>query len=543
LANYSWDERFRTTANPSNPASRQDLGSLIYISDNISGQSSSVGANASNLYTKLEIQPEYSLNYRDRDTALHTTGTFGIVPDIPVGGTLSKSGIESKAFILHSGFLEDHLVATYGYREDDVEVWTNNNPPRNDNQSRNITPSKFFLPDSPGYTSSTDSTSWGMVAHVPDEWIESLGGVGLSFHYSTSDNAQIGSARSNLRGESLGPVSGETEEKGFTITFADNRYSIRVNNYKTLQIAEASGLIGNFNQFMGPYLGVYPPVRLTEAINNDLKGQSDIANYANIAGRHFQGSEYVEKAINVTVLPDGESLQRTNPPGLVFPTDLVSEGLEIEAVANITSNWRLMFNISQQEVAASNTAPLLSDFISKTVDPVLDEFGHFPQSGVQLETMRSFTERFGLVAAKTAIAEDGGRKTNEIREWRWNLVTNYEFDNNSKLAGYNVGAAVRWQDEIGIGRPVIDDPELGFIPDLANPIFGPDELQVDAWVGWEKMIGPYFGQDTLLRVQLNVRNLLNEDDLIAVIANPDGTIPVIRIPAERRFELRGTLSY
>ena len=60
---------------------------------------------------------------------------------------------------------------------------------------------------------------------------------------------------------------------------------------------------------------------------------------------------------------------------------------------------------------------------------------------------------------------------------------------------------------------------------------------------WEKMIGPYFGQDTLLRVQLNVRNLLNEDDLIAVIANPDGTIPVIRIPAERRFELRGTLSY
>ena len=43
--------------------------------------------------------------------------------------------------------------------------------------------------------------------------------------------------------------------------------------------------------------------------------------------------------------------------------------------------------------------------------------------------------------------------------------------------------------------PVIDDPELGFIPDLANPIFGPDELQVDAWVGWEKMIGPYFGQD------------------------------------------------
>ena len=78
---------------------------------------------------------------------------------------------------------------------------------------------------------------------------------------------------------------------------------------------------------------------------------------------------------------------------------------------------------------------------------------------------------------------------------------------------------------------------------MANPIFGPTELKVDAWVGWEKMVGPYFGRDTLLRIQLNVRNLLNEDDLIPVVANPDGTIPVIRIPAERRFELRGSLSY
>jgi len=541
LANYSWDERFRTTANPSNPANRQDLGSLIYISGDISGQSSSAGANASNLFTKLEIQPEYSLNYRDRDTALHTTGTFGIVPDVPLGGLLSKNNIESKAFILHSGFLEDHLVATFGYREDDVQVWTNNNPPRTANNSRNITPSEFFLPDSPGFTSSTDSTSWGVVAHVPDEWLESLGGVGLSLHFSKSDNAQIGSARANLRGENLGPVSGETEERGFTISFADNRFSIRVNEYETLQIGEASGLIGNYNQFMGPYLGVYPPVQLERAIEADLLEQADIANYANIAGRHFQGSEYVEST--VTILPDGESLQRVNPPGLVFPTDLLSEGLEIEAVANLTSNWRLMFNISQQEVSATNTAPLLSAFIGDTVDPILDEFGHFPQSDRQVETMRSFTERFGLVAAKTAIAEDGGKKTNEIREWRWNLVTNYAFDNDSRLAGFNVGAAVRWQDEVGIGRPVIDDPELGFVPDLANPIFGPDELQIDAWVGWEKMIGPYFGQDTLLRVQLNVRNLTNEDDLIPLIANPDGTIPVIRIPAERRFELRGTLSY
>jgi hypothetical protein len=440
--------------------------------------------------------------------------------------------------ILHSGFLEDHIVATYGYREDDVEVWNNNNPSRTLDNARNITSSAFFLPDSPTFTSSSDSTSWGVVGHMPDEWLESLGGVGLSVHYSKSENSQVGTARSNLRGENLGPVSGETEERGFTVTFAEGRFSIRVNEYKTLQAGEDSGLTGNFAQFLGPYLANYNPIQRQENIGLNIFDHSDIANLANFDP--WKGSEYIIDTLDVQILSSGD-VQRTLPPGLVFPTDLLSEGLEIEAVANITPNWRLMFNISQQEVASTNTAPLLNAFIKETVDPVLAEFGKFGSNTV--ESISSFVNRFGLIASKTAIAEDGGIKTNEVREWRWNLVTNYEFDQASKLAGFNVGGGVRWQDDVGIGRPVINDPDLGFIPDLANPFYGPDELQVDAWIGWERNLGVILGQDTNLRVQLNVRNLLNEDDLIPVVANPDGTIPVVRIPAERRFELRGTLSY
>jgi len=548
LANYSWDDRFRTQSNPPNPANRTDVGTLVYLSGDISGQSSSAGANASNLSTKLEFQPEYTVSYRDpvsyRDivypggTNLFTTGTFGILPDRGIGGALSKNNIESKALILHSGFLEDHIVATYGYREDDVEVWNNNNPSRTLDNARNITSSAFFLPDSPTFTSSSDSTSWGVVGHMPDEWLESLGGVGLSVHYSKSENSQVGTARSNLRGENLGPVSGETEERGFTVTFAEGRFSIRVNEYKTLQAGEDSGLTGNFAQFLGPYLKNHSPVTRQENIDLNIFDHSDIANLANFDP--WKGSEYIIDTLDVQILSSGD-VQRTLPPGLVFPTDLLSEGLEIEAVANITPNWRLMFNISQQEVASTNTAPLLNAFIKETVDPVLAEFGKFGSNTV--ESISSFVNRFGLIASKTAIAEDGGIKTNEVREWRWNLVTNYEFDQASKLAGFNVGGGVRWQDDVGIGRPVINDPDLGFIPDLANPFYGPDELQVDAWIGWERNLGVILGQDTNLRVQLNVRNLLNEDDLIPVVANPDGTIPVVRIPAERRFELRGTLSY
>jgi hypothetical protein len=539
LRNFVWDDDFQQNSNPVNPSNITNVGTLVYLSGDISGQTSSAGSNASNLRSMLQFQPEYSMSYRDPETALFTTGTFGTIPNVPAGGSLSKNSIESKALILHSGFLENHIVATYGYREDDVDVWSTSQPPRLSDNSRDISPGAFFLPDTPTFRSSSDSTSWGVVAHVPDEWMKNVGGMGLSFHYSESDNAQIGSERNDLRGESLGPVSGTTEEVGFTVSFLNDRFSIRVNEYKTLQLGESSGLTGNFTGMMGIYLANYAPVTRQENIDVNLTNRSDMDRLQNYDP--FVNSEYVREYF--TVNPDGRTIERSLPANLTFPTDLLSEGLEIEAVANLTENWRLMFNISQQEVSATNTAPIFAEFIRDTIDPVLDEFGDFNTNSGQVETIRSFMSRNGLISSKTKIAEDGGLKTNEIREWRWNLVTNYTFDNDSGLRGFNVGGAIRWQDEIGIGRPVIVDPDLGFVPDLANPFFGPDETMVDAWIGWKKELGIILGKDTLLKVQLNIRNLLNEDDLIPVRANPDGTIPVVRIPSERRFELRGSLSY
>lgn len=110
-----------------------------------------------------------------------------------------------------------------------------------------------------------------------------------------------------------------------------------------------------------------------------------------------------------------------------------------------------------------------------------------------------------------------------------------------ELPACGVGA-YRWQDSVGIGRPLIV-VDGAFTPDLANPFFGPSQDRVDAWVGWEKGIGTYLGQNTLFRVQLNVRNLLDDTDLIPVVADPDGGISVVRISDERTFELRASLSY
>ncbi len=540
--NYMFGPEFNATGNSVNVNNLSPVGTLVYVSGDISGQSTAAGANASNMSALLDFQSSYNLSILNRDTGLPVIRSYDVVSDIPWGGSLNRSEIDSQAIILSSQFLNGHLVTTYGYREDDVSIWSTPAPPRLSDGSRDISPSAFFLPESPTFGSESDATNFGIVAHLPYEWMNKLpGDMGLSLHYAKSDNVQIGRERTNLMGEKIGPVSGETTEKGFTVSFMENKISLRVNWYETLQIGEDSGLTSAFNNLLGPYLGNYTDAGKEATIAANVLQQPDIENLRNFDP--LGNAQYVVETMNLVESDDGLRVLRTVPTGLTFPTDLLSEGLEIEGVANLNDNWRLFFNVSQQQVSATNTAPLLSKLIEETIEPQLAEFGHFPANDGQNETMASFTNRFGLITSKVKIAEDGGVKTNEIREWRWNLGTNYTFSEDSRFKGWNVGGAARWQDSVGIGRPVINDPELGFIPDLANPIYGSNDLKVDAWVGWSRPLAFMGVEDIDWQVQLNIRNLLDNDDLIPVVANPDGTIPVYRIPAERTWELRSTFTF
>ncbi len=69
---------------------------------------------------------------------------------------------------------------------------------------------------------------------------------------------------------------------------------------------------------------------------------------------------------------------------------------------------------------------------------------------------------------------------------------------------------------------------------MANPHFGPKEDDIDMWVGYER---PIMNNKVLWRIQLNVRNLLDDDDLIPTYAQPDGTTAVFRIPSGRTLEM------
>ena len=69
---------------------------------------------------------------------------------------------------------------------------------------------------------------------------------------------------------------------------------------------------------------------------------------------------------------------------------------------------------------------------------------------------------------------------------------------------------------------------------------GPTEFKLDAWLGYSRKI---FNDRITWRLQLNVRNLLDEDDLVPVAAQPDASIAAWRIPAPRTFSIRSTFEF
>jgi hypothetical protein len=85
----------------------------------------------------------------------------------------------------------------------------------------------------------------------------------------------------------------------------------------------------------------------------------------------------------------------------------------------------------------------------------------------------------------------------------------------------------------------VNDTNDGLAFDVDNPYKGATEFVTDAWVGYSARIN-----DRLRwRIQLNVRNLFANDDLIPVTVQPDGSSAAYRIPEPRVWSISNTLEF
>ncbi len=216
--------------------------------------------------------------------------------------------------------------------------------------------------------------------------------------------------------------------------------------------------------------------------------------------------------------------------GLTDLEDIVAEGFEASITFNPTRNWRMRINVAQQQTTASNIAPRLKRFIEEDWLPWVVKYGDLDwndSARVVIGDTTAVNVNENLLKYFTVQSLDGF-PSDEVREWRVNLVTNYSF-REGRLKGWNIGGSMRYQSDMAIGYPLIwKDVPAGSIQvgDVENPWRGEELISYDLQFGYTRKIW----NNVNWQIQLNLRNLQNidSDALSPVQAQPDGTYAKVR---------------
>jgi hypothetical protein len=133
-----------------------------------------------------------------------------------------------------------------------------------------------------------------------------------------------------------------------------------------------------------------------------------------------------------------------------------------------------------------------------------------------------------------------GRVSDNQREWRFNMTGRYSFTT-GRLKGLALGNAVRYRSGATIGYRVKPSQYTpgSFIPDLAKPLKGPDELLFDPFVAYTLT----FANKVKWHVQLNARNVFNEDDPVATYATSDGINRAYMLQYPRQIFFTNTIEF
>lgn len=477
--------------------------------------------------------------------------------EINDGGSAARDVIKSQAFLLQSYWLQEHLITLVGWRRDeDFFVresigFVPNPADSNDPGKAHYGFDDFSFPNTPPPNVAAEIMTYSAVLRWPQKLLKLPAGTDFSVFYNQSSNFTPSGGRVNAFNEPLASPSGETKEYGFNVSLLHDELNLRVNWFETkvqgqsstpsvyntavnnavLQHADLWGVEGNFNP------------QLVAMRNADIETLFSAlpADFRSLYGWGITGTA-----------PNLAANGRITLSGSGDTTDFTAKGTEIEIVYNPTRNWRILANVAKQETVQSNSLPFLKRFIAlmtpvwnQLADRARGEYplGWVPGDPVTVLTLGDFVDTNVMVPFSSAIATEGSASA-EQRKWRANLITNYTFGRDSifgnKLKGWSIGGAVRWQDRLGIGYPTTRNANQSVTLDLAHPYYAPAETNVDAWIGYERMI---WKNRIKWKVQLNARNLIADSSVIPIGVQPWGEPSTVRLPPEKRWYLTNTFSF
>jgi outer membrane receptor protein involved in Fe transport len=565
---------------------------IHYLGGSIAGLSSPAGANVSNLTALHEPLPTgTALLFDNRTDTWVRVPVSVITPERDLdklysNANRSLSKTKSYSAIWQSYLFNRKLVGIVGWREDEFAL-RDAGPPRTVPVTGQVNPfdPAWTYPSVPNIAAKDRTVSWSVVGHSPDFIKRRLPrGMDVSVSYNESENFRPSSTVADVYGRPFSPPAGSTKDYGVTLSFADNKFVVRAIRYETRQANDVATFYNTFwpgndivramnglrgtntsevliNRWFGfkPGDANYLPLRAgltnTTQANPGLTTAERTARDAWFAAR--TDAEWLRPVDPLLVQTwnisrSGGSWTATRPPNVGNIADTESSGYEFEATYNPLPHWRLTLNAAMQEAVRSNYGKDFEAFIKANLPVWTDGDGIIAasirdQNGFEdIPYFNSVTgSRLGVMAINNmyvpylnALAANSS-SVQELRKWRFNFVTTYDF-RSGPLQGFSVGGAARWQDRSAIGYGVKKNEIGAWVSDVTKPFYGSEELDVDLWLRYTRKL---LSGKVRWSVQLNVRDVFGNDDLIAIVAQPNGQTASARIPSPQVWTLTNTFAF
>ena len=219
-------------------------------------------------------------------------------------------------------------------------------------------------------------------------------------------------------------------------------------------------------------------------------------------------------------------------------SDFESNGYEVELNFSPTRAWNIRLNGAKSEAVESNIGgpwyawrdarlPVWTGVVAKNGErdasgqAVTWKTAPYSAAAPTGQTLEQYYNSSLVGQALAFMTAADGRATATARGGRANAIVNYRFGE-GRLKGFNVGGAFRWRSAPTIGYGIKTNSTGTVLLDLDKAYQGKTEAYLDlhaAYRGKLKAFGNFN-----YRVQINVRNALNENDPIPVGALTTGAI-------------------
>lgn len=460
------------------------------------------------------------------------------------GARGSKLEVRTAGAALQSFFLNDRLVTTVGYRQDDQRNRNTPAPVIDATTGFGAIP----VPNLDTYgawseRSGTTKTYQGVLRPFRDmSFINARrdkGGVtgftanlldGFQAHYSYADSFRPEAPAYNLHGEELENQHGIGRDWGFSLRTPDNKFVARVSWFKTTQTgARLQGQFAIVPQILRGFEAGTGANTLETFARNVISARPQ---YANATEQQIQAAMY-----EFAKLPVGYWDLVRAPITVTDVNNQLSKGMEIELTYNPSRNFRFRFTAAQTKAIDLTLVDDTQAFINERLPVWTTITNDAGQRWWDQATQNINQYNNQIVTNLLRMRANLGRPRPQNKEWTWSSIATYSFTS-GRLNGLTLGSTIRWADKSAIGFEGIRGSD-GVVRELDydKPVYDPARMSFDFMAAYNLRL---FKDKVRARIQLNCKDAFLNRGLRATSWQPEGYPATFRIIDGRQWVLSTT---